>query len=341
MSVYKRKNSSNFYVELTVPGTRKRVIRSSKTANKGMARRFEHTLRDAMYRQQYLGEVPAITFSEAISYYEDYQTSRVNPRNLAAQVAALKAQLARVTSLNHDLHTLSTQNLVHLVHLRKQEGVSDGTINLLLISIRSLIKLCAGQYMVPAKLTFPKVKVSNARTRVMTGVEQSRLLAELKPKAGESSDNYDLVVLLLATGARLNEIQQLEWSQVDLGEGMVSIYRGKTGTTSQLRLTKAAREVLQARKLMAHDDVLVFPSQKGSKRTCTPKAIQNAYKRVGMDGFCTHMIRHTVASRLINNGMSLFEVSKVLGHSSISTTTRYSHLEQRVVADKAATILES
>jgi integrase len=339
MSVYKRANSKYYYTELTVPKSNRKIIRSTKTTQKSLAMRFEHALRESLYKQHYLGEIPAISIDDAITHFEVYQSSRVNPRNLKAQVIALRSQLSRVSNLNHDLHTLSTQNLVNLVHIRRGE-VSDGTIQLLLISIRSMIKLCVGQYLTPANLVYPKVKLNNARTRVLTSDEQKRLLAELKPQDGEISDNYDLVVLLLSSGARLNEIQQMKWSQVDLVDGILKIYRSKTGTESIIRLTQHAKQILIQRKAVSGNNVLVFPNSKGGKRTCTPKAIHNAYKRIGLDGFCTHLIRHTVASNLLNNGMSLFEVSRILGHSSINTATRYSHLEQRAVADKAAMILE-
>src|SRR6478609_4627252 len=132
MSVYKRGNSKYYYCEVSIPKSNRRIIRSTKTTQKALAHRFEHALRESLYRQHYLGETPAITINDAIANYEVYQASRVNPRNLKAQVIAMQTQLARVANLNHDLHTLSTQQLVNLVNLRKGE-VSDGTINLLLI----------------------------------------------------------------------------------------------------------------------------------------------------------------------------------------------------------------
>jgi integrase len=340
MSVYKRANSKYYYTELTVPKSNRKIIRSTKTTQKSLAMRFEHALRESLYRQHYLGEIPAISVSDAITHFEAHQASRVNPRNLKAQVIALRSQLARVCNLNHDLHTLSTRQLVNLVHLRTGE-VSPGTIQLLLISIRSMVKLCTGQYLTPAALAFPKIKVCNGRTRVLTADQQKQLLAYLKPQDGEINDNYDLVVLLLSTGARLNEIQQLGWDQVDLVDGILKLYRSKTATESIIRLTQQAKQVLVKRKAVAGSQTLVFANRNGGKRMNTPKAIQNAYKAIGLQQFCTHLIRHTVASNLLNHGMSLLEVSRILGHSSINTTTRYSHLESRAVADKAARILES
>jgi len=52
-------------------------------------------------------------------------------------------------------------------------------------------------------------------------------------------------------------------------------------------------------------------------------------------GLYDSQLRHTHATRLIQNGLSLYEVRSVLGHSDIKTTMRYAHLEQAVVTSKA------
>jgi integrase len=53
-----------------------------------------------------------------------------------------------------------------------------------------------------------------------------------------------------------------------------------------------------------------------------------ARKQAGLDGFRMHDLRHTFASFLINADRSLYEVQKILGHTQIKTTQRYSHLSQ-------------
>jgi site-specific recombinase XerD len=57
---------------------------------------------------------------------------------------------------------------------------------------------------------------------------------------------------------------------------------------------------------------------------------------------CTiHDIRHTCASRLIQNGLSLYEVASILGHRDVQTTQRYAHLESRDVSQRARDIMEA
>jgi site-specific recombinase XerD len=52
-----------------------------------------------------------------------------------------------------------------------------------------------------------------------------------------------------------------------------------------------------------------------------------------------HTLRHTHASRLVQNGLSVYEVREILGHTDIKTTMRYAHLEQRQVTSKARDVI--
>ena len=338
MSVYKRANSGNYYVEVTIPGTKRKIIRSAKTTNKALARRFEHHLRESLYRQHYLGEISAISIKDAIGLYKAQKASSVSARNLECQVRAMQAQLARVIPLSADVHTLTSANLIHLVHLRKTDGASDGTIQQLLLSIRGMVNSVSDRFLTPSKLVFPKIKISNARTRTLSEAEENRLLSYLE--GHENKDHYALVVMLLDSGARLNEVQQLKWDQVKLNEKRIVLWRSKTRTQSVIHMTDRVYAVLKERALSGVEG-LVFPNKDGGKRVCTPKAIQNAYKKAGIVGFKTHDLRHTAASKLIRKGMSLYEVSQVLGHSAIATTQRYAHLDAEQVASKAAKLLDA
>lgn len=61
--------------------------------------------------------------------------------------------------------------------------------------------------------------------------------------------------------------------------------------------------------------------------------------RAGLQEFRIHDLRHSLASKLVQNGMSLQEVSEILGHSNISMTMRYAHLESNETAKKARDVL--
>ncbi|MEO2280238.1 tyrosine-type recombinase/integrase [Pseudoalteromonas pernae] len=338
MSIYKRKCSNYYYAEVTV--NNKTVIRSTKTTKKVLALRFESQLRETLYRQQVLGDRPTIKLSTAILEYSSSKQGSVNKQNLDAQIRVLNTQLCRVYPLDKDLHGLTGSHLNKLVSLRRKDGVAEGTIRLMLTTLKGVINWSkAAGYLQPENLVIPKIRVSNQRTKTLSTQEQTQLLERLE--LNKNLDDYDLVVLLLDTAARLNEIQQLCWDAVDFDNGEVHLWRTKTNTESILKLTDRSLEILKRRYDSSKRKGLVFPSKTGGLRRTTPKSIQKVYKELGLEGFCTHSLRHTTASNLVKNGMSLFAVSKLLGHSNISMSQRYSHLEQKAVAYQAAEILNN
>ena len=53
-----------------------------------------------------------------------------------------------------------------------------------------------------------------------------------------------------------------------------------------------------------------------------------------------HTLRHTHATRLVQNGLSVYEIKDVLGHADVKTTMRYAHLEQQVVLARARDVID-
>lgn len=187
ISVYKRKNSKFYYCEITING--KTVIRSTKTTKKSLALRFESRLREALYRQQVLGEKPTIKISDAVLEYSKTKQGSVNQRNLDAEVRALNTQLCRVFPLSNELHGLNGGHLTRLVAPRRQDGVSEGTIRLILTTLKGVINWSkSAGYLQPENLVIPKVRVNNQRMRILTDEEESKLLALLKSR--KNSDDY-------------------------------------------------------------------------------------------------------------------------------------------------------
>src|SRR6185312_12561230 len=102
-------------------------------------------------------------------------------------------------------------------------------------------------------LEFPKVPLPKGRLRFLTTDEESRLLKELDPlrsgrglKQVESRDRemrrtlqdaYDLVIVLLDTGARYSEVANLEWSQIDVANRTIRLWRSKVQNESVLYMT--------------------------------------------------------------------------------------------------------
>ncbi len=157
------------------------------------------------------------------------------------------------------------------------------------------------------------------RERILTIEEEGRLLdactsrrTHLKP----------IVVCALDTGMRRGEIITLCWGDIDLDERLIHIkaYNTKTEQERTLAMTERLfQEVVALYEVSSRQtDELVFGVSNNVKRSFI-----SACATAGIEGIRFHDLRHTFATRLIERGVPGEMVSKLLGHNSISTTTRY------------------
>jgi integrase len=154
-------------------------------------------------------------------------------------------------------------------------------------------------------------------------------------------DAFDLAILLLDTGARYSEIARLEWKQVSLADRSLNLWRPKVQNESILFMTDRVYEVLNRRSVERNHHPHVFQNKKGEKRGYAGQSLRKALKRAGLLGFTIHTLRHTHATRLVQNGVSLYEVKEVLGHTDIKTTMRYAHLDRRDVLRRTRDVINT
>jgi integrase len=155
----------------------------------------------------------------------------------------------------------------------------------------------------------------------------------------------DAIRLLMLTGARKSEILGLRWTEVDLGRRMLTLppertkAGGKTGER-RIRLSSEAAAIL-ARRHHTSDGEQVFPGLKGGQHAT---GVLRPFKRVceaaGLKGVRIHDLRHSYASALVSNGVSLPIIAKALGHSGTRATERYAHLGDDPIQAAAAQVAD-
>jgi len=170
----------------------------------------------------------------------------------------------------------------------------------------------------------PRPPINNARTRFLSTAEVQRLQA-----AAACSRNKDLtfiVGLLLLTGARVSELLQAKWVNVDLERRRWFIPTSKTGKSRYVPLSQAAIDLL-GRIPRPKGRIFLFENPKTRGPITTIKhAWQTARAAAGLEDVHIHDLRHSAASFMINAGIDLYAVGKVLGHANAQSTERYSHV---------------
>lgn len=307
---------------------------------------MEAEWRAALHARQHLGELPRITLERAIHFFCESKSGTPNHRPLLSQARIVLAQFPGTMHL----HDFSQRDFESFRQRRLSEGRSPQTVKHGLALIGGCIKHARRLGYRTPELQMPEIKLPKWPLRYLSQQEEERLLAALDPTRtgkglapiGERSpqllaqmqDAYDLVVLLLDTGARYSEIANIPWSRIDLGQRAINLWRSKVQNETVLFMTDRVFDTLERRKREAIGPYL-FANKAGRARGYSSLAIRKALKRAGLNGCRIHTLRHTHASRLVQNGLSVYEVKEILGHSDIRTTMRYAHLESRTVAAKA------
>lgn len=134
-----------------------------------------------------------------------------------------------------------------------------------------------------------------------------------------------ILKLLIFTGARKGEMEELKWSDVDFDNKFIKLGDAKTGHRI-VRLSAGALQVLSERSKMKGSD-FVFPAMKGDGfYQGTPKAWRIIRQSAGLENVRLHDLRHSFASIAVSGGASLPIIGALLGHKNAATTQRYAHL---------------
>ena len=104
-------------------------------------------------------------------------------------------------------------------------------------------------------------------------------------------------------------------------------------------MTERMRDILRRRSENKGDQQFVFTDKEGGPRKYRAEALNYAYQRAGLDVKGFHVLRHTHASRLAQAGVSLYKISRALGHADYQSTTIYAHLCPDGVAQEVAEVL--
>ena len=143
-------------------------------------------------------------------------------------------------------------------------------------------------------------------------------------------EDWKLVAVAIETGLRRGEQFQLQWNQVDLENGVLTLPMPKGGKTRHVPLSEEAKSILRSFDSFLRS-AWVFPGLKDvtqpmDSRAFLRRSYEPGLRQAGITGAYWHSLRHTAASRRIMAGVDLVSVKEILGHRDIQTTLRYAHL---------------
>jgi Site-specific recombinase XerD len=187
----------------------------------------------------------------------------------------------------------------------------------------------AAKWNIPGSERNPVTAVSrpryeNKREMFLTAKQAKRLLevcaASINPML------KPIVHLLVLTGVRKRELLDARWEHVDIERKTWLIPDSKTGRARYVPLSQTALDVIA--DLPRHEDCpWLVPNPDTLKPFNTIKrAWETARTEAGLPGLRIHDLRHSAASFMVNSGVDLYAVGKILGHADHQSTMRYAHL---------------
>jgi len=150
-----------------------------------------------------------------------------------------------------------------------------------------------------------------------------------------------LLELLYSTGMRVSEIIKLKMDSLDLDVGFVRVF----GKREKERIVPIGKEAIKYLKLYLEKRPLIFPKKRDSflflnwrGGPLTREAVWKMVKRYGLiagvrKNVFPHIIRHSFATHLLRNKANLRVIQEFLGHSDISTTQIYTHLDSNTMKE--------
>ena len=267
---------------------------------------------------RFLGETVVTPLRQRL--VDDLRVRNYSPRTIEAYVAGV-ARFAKHFGRSPDL--LGPEDVrTFQLHLIERQ-VSWSTFNQVVCALRFFFGTTLGRSDFLPLLAYGKKP--RKLPCVLSPEEVARLLDAARP-------GRDRVMLqaAYACGLRLGELLHLQVSDIDSPRMLVHVRQGKGGKDRLVPLSAQLLEELRTYWRCYRPQRWLFPNAAAQGPLC-PGTVQRWMKRMVVQArlhkpATMHTLRHSFATHLLEAGVDVLTVQKILGHSSLSTTTRYLHL---------------
>jgi integrase/recombinase XerC len=225
---------------------------------------------------------------------------------------------------------------------RHRQGLSSTSLHRELSAIRSFYNFLLKKHLTesnPAQY----VKAPKQARKLPKTLDVDQISGLLEAGANSALEIRDLAMfeLFYSSGLRLGELAALNLSDIDLPDNSLMVRSGKGGKSRILPIGSKAVMAInnwlpQRLSYIAASESALFVSTRGTRlgqRSIELRLEQWCKKKGIAEHIHPHMLRHSFASHLLESSQDLRAVQELLGHSNISTTQIYTHLDFQHLAD--------
>jgi len=252
---------------------------------------------------------------------EDLRVRNYSPKTQEAYVYQV-AQFARY--FNRSPEELGAEEVrAYQLQLIKGKRTSWSSFNQAVCALRFLYGTTLGQSWTVEQIPFPKQP--RRLPSVLSPEEVERLLAAV------TNRKHRLVLMVMyATGLRLSEATHLQVEDIDSARMVIRVRQGKGRKDRLVMLSAVLLEELRSYWRWCRPTRWLFPGSTPAKPlhiTAIQKACSRARKAAGIQKpVSCHTLRHSFATHLLEDGTDLRLIQTLLGHQSVTTTQRYTHV---------------
>ena len=271
--------------------------------------------------------------------------ARVTKRAFDSELSVLRTHVLPVFE-QRPMADITKAEVTAFIHGKLGSGLAPGTINRQLNALKAIFSRAvewgiAGMEKNPAH-GVKQLPNNHRHERFLSQEEAGSLLGAVT--RSQNKMLAPVIAFLLLTGCRKREVLDARWEHIDLDRGQLTIPLSKSGKPRHVALSSGAVAVLaQAKEILrremgpsAEACPWAFPNpETGAPFVSIFYSWNTARRSVGLHDVRIHDLRHSFASALVNRGATLFDVQKLLGHSSPKMTERYSHLTPGRLMDAA------
>jgi integrase/recombinase XerD len=223
---------------------------------------------------------------------------------------------------------------------RKRSGLSAASIKLIVVALKIFFRFLTSRGAVsrdPAEaLSLPRIERYLPET--LNELQVQKLIESINTGIEFGLRDRAMIELLYASGLRISELARARLEEFGAEEGILRV-TGKGNKTRIVPVGRKAREALAAylsterpRLVKQRSGSEIFLSNRGTRLT-TARIWQIVKKRAQQSSLeanvYPHLLRHSFATHLLGNGADLRIIQEMLGHSDISTTQVYTHVDQQ------------
>jgi integrase len=320
MGLYNR--GSVWWMSFIVKG--KRYRRSTETEDGKLAKRIYDKVKGQVAEGKWFERSPGEdrTFKEMM---EKYMKEHSIPKKKSSDRDERSLKNLNPFFGEYPIVEINRRMIDQYKQMRRQKEAAAATINRELALIKHAFNLALKDWEWVKENPLSRIsmeKENNKRDRWLTSEEEERLL--------EVSPNWlkDLVVIAVNTGMRLGEILSLTWEGVDLVRKTITIFESKNGEKRTIPINVPVLELLKDKsKVRSKKTNLVFYDKNHLRmdESNLGKSFKIRVEKANIQNFRFHDLRHTFATRLVQDGKDLYIVQKLLGHKTPLMTQRYAH----------------